>query len=374
MKIKKYIASSMNEAMLEIRKELGADAVILSSKEIKTGGFLGLFQKKNIEVIAAIEKTPAKIEGPEEKIPKIKVQPKVKHEENKQQKQILAELQHMKKLLVSQTTAEETNFPAVYANLMHYFIQEQEVTETIAHKIVENIYERTKDMEELSEKQMIEYAKDEIESQIDHIPFHTIRADKKIIQFVGPTGVGKTTTLAKIAANTMLEQKKKVAFITTDTYRIAAIDQLKTYARILDVPVEVAYSIDDYEAALKQFDAYDYIFVDTAGRNFRDDRYVLELKGMLPFEENKVDTYLVLSLTAKNSDILDIYEQFSNLDIHKVIFTKMDETITYGSILNLLIEKNVDLAYMTNGQDVPDDLIKPSKQSISKLMVSRYQQ
>lgn len=373
MKIKKYIASSMNEAMLQIRKELGADAVILSSKEIKTGGFLGFFQKKNMEVIAAIEKTPVKMEQPKVKQEPLQVQPKIQ-QDNEQQKQILAELQHMKKLLATKTSEETNNLPVLYADLVHYLISNQELTPHIANDMVQNIYERTKDVEQLTEKQLAAYVKDEIETQIEHVPFEKIRADKKIIQFVGPTGVGKTTTLAKIAASTMLEQKKKVAFITTDTYRIAAIDQLKTYARILDVPVEVAYSLDDYEAALKQFDAYDYIFVDTAGRNFRDDRYVLELKGMLPFQENKVDTYLVLSLTAKNSDMLDIYDQFSTLDIKKVIFTKMDETITYGALLNLLLEKNIDIAYMTNGQDVPDDLIKPSKQLISKLIVSRYEQ
>ena len=107
-----------------------------------------------------------------------------------------------------------------------------------------------------------------------NLQFDGINFNRKIIQFIGPTGVGKTTTLAKVAAQSILEHEKKIAFITADTYRIAAIDQLKTYARILNVPVEVAYSIEDYKNALNKFQDYDIIFVDTAGRNFRDVKYV----------------------------------------------------------------------------------------------------
>src|SRR5699024_9771400 len=189
MKIKKYIASSMNEAMLQIRKELGADAVILSSKEIKTGGFLGLFQKKNMEVIAAIEKTPVKVEEPKVKQAPLAVQPKIQ-QDNEQQKQILAELQHMKKLLATRTSEETNNLPVIYADLAHYLIDNQELTPPIANDMVQNIYERTKDVEQLTEKQLAAYMKDEIETQIEHVPFEKIRTDKKIIQFIGPTGVG----------------------------------------------------------------------------------------------------------------------------------------------------------------------------------------
>src|SRR5699024_7000922 len=113
-------------------------------------------------------------------------------------------------------------------------------------------------------------------------------------------------------------QKKEVAFITMDTYRIAAIDQLKTYARILDVPIEVAYSLDDYKQALQKFQQYDYIFVDTAGRNFRNLQYIQELKKLLTIDERRVETVLTLALTAKSQDIRDIYSQFRPLGIKKI--------------------------------------------------------
>ncbi len=124
-----------------------------------------------------------------------------------------------------------------------------------------------------------------LEKHLNDLQFDGIDYDRQIIQFVGPTGVGKTTTLAKIAAQSILQHEKKIAFITADTYRIAAIEQLKTYARILDVPLEVAYSIEDYKNALDKFQDYDIIFVDTAGRNFRDERYVHELKEVISFEK-----------------------------------------------------------------------------------------
>src|SRR5690625_5164287 len=123
----------------------------------------------------------------------------------------------------------------------------------------------------------------------------------------------------------MLNDHKKVAFITTDTYRIAAIDQLKTYARILDIPIEVAYTAEDYQMALKKFASYDVILVDTAGRNFRDDKYIQELKKMIDFNVN-TESYLVLSLTDKSQDIIDIKQQIQQLVINKMIYTITDTT------------------------------------------------
>src|SRR5699024_1495429 len=162
-----------------------------------------------------------------------------------------------------------------------------------------------------------------------------------------------TTTLAKVAAKTILEQKKEVAFITMDTYRIAAIDQLKTYARILDVPIEVAYSLDDYKQALQKFQQYDYIFVDTAGRNFRNLQYIQELKKLLTIDERRVETVLTLALTAKFQDIRDIYSQFRHLVLKKLFLQKVDETLTYGSIFNICIGEDKQISHVTNGQNVP---------------------
>src|SRR5690625_5495412 len=158
-----------------------------------------------------------------------------------------------------------------------------------------------------------------------------------------------------------------------DTYRIAAIDQLKTYARILDVPIEVAYSLDDYKLSLKKYQQYDYIFVDTAGRNFRNLQYIQELKKLLTIDERRVETVLTLALTAKSQDIRDIYSQFRPLGIKKIVFTKVDETLTYGSIFNICIGEDKQISHVTNGQNVPDDLLTPSKSRRSEEHTSELQ-
>ena len=200
------------------------------------------------------------------------------------------------------------------------------------------------------------------------ISFGGISFKKKFINVVGPTGVGKTTTLAKIAADCVLTHKKKVAFLTTDTYRIAAIDQLKTYAKILNVPMEVCYTIEDFRKAAQMYDDYDVILVDTAGRNFRNREYVDELKQTIDFDKD-MESFLVLSLTAKQRDMEDIYEQFSIIDIDKFIFTKADETSAYGAMYNLIRKYSRGAAYITNGQNVPDDMIEAAPGEIAKMII-----
>ena len=167
------------------------------------------------------------------------------------------------------------------------------------------------------------------------MPFGGVSFTKKYINVVGPTGVGKTTTLAKIAAECILKYKKRVAFITTDTYRIAAIEQLKTYANILNVPLEVCYNLNDFQQATRQFESYDMVFIDTAGRNFRNQKYVEDLRNIIDYNQD-METFLVLSLTAKQIDMEDIYKQFSLISIDKMIFTKADETSTYGAMFNII--------------------------------------
>lgn len=183
---------------------------------------------------------------------------------------------------------------------------------------------------------------------------------------LGPTGVGKTTTIAKMAARAVLEKKKKVGFITTDTYRIAAIEQLKTYAALLQAPVEIVYNAKDYAEAIQKLDHMDLIFIDTAGRNYKETKYVEDLKSLIQFSE-QIESYLVLSLTSKQKDLESIIEQFKNLQIEKFIFTKLDETNSIGTMFNLMIKYNKGLAYYTNGQEVPEDIEQPNSDNLLEL-------
>ncbi|SHF51974.1 flagellar biosynthesis protein FlhF [Ornithinibacillus halophilus] len=364
MKVKKYIATTMPEAMKQIRKELGKNAVILNSKEIQEGGFLGLFKKRKIEVIAALDEMP--------NFPKQNKKPDIREQKEKiknnysDNRDILNELKHLKQLVQLQADSNnkfELEFQVFYQHLI-----EQEVSPPIAEQLIRQTQEKNPSLKDAPVEEIREALQKEIEQSLEDTTFSGLSYNTKIVQFVGPTGVGKTTSIAKIAANSMLNDKKSVAFITMDTYRIAAIEQLKTYAQILDVPVEVAYSLEDYNEAIIKLSHYDLILVDTAGRNFRDEQYVKELKDSMN-ENLAVETFLVLSLTAKPKDILEIYDSFDKIPIKEVIFTKLDETTQYGSMLNICLEKQTGIAYLTNGQDVPDDILNPSPSKISEMIV-----
>ena len=367
MRIKKYVAATMPEAMNVIRKELGPEAVILNSKEVKRGGFLGLFKKKRIEVIAALDPHPLERQEEQPRIKKTVEQPFVLMNEEKDNNEILSEIKHLKKIIEIQSQQAGADLLPDYQLALKHLL-DQEVDASIAEKFIQDVaksYESNEKQPNVTE--IFTAMETVIEEALHKFSFNGISGDKRIVQFVGPTGVGKTTTIAKVAAHLMLKDKKKVAFITTDTYRIAAIEQLKTYARILNVPMEVAYNVSDYKKAVEKLDAYDFILVDTAGRNFRDAKYVNELQEMMgDFEE--IATYLVLSLTAKPKDLLEIYDKFYRIPLTEVIFTKSDETTQYGSMLNIVLSKQIGIAYVTNGQDVPDHLLRPTPKDISRLI------
>lgn len=370
MKVKKFIAATMPEIMKEIRADLGSDAVILSSKEVQQGGFLGLFKQKKIEVIAALDPQPM--------VPSKQVKEAAKKEPDFNQAhiksaqsniEVLNEIKYLKRILEQQAEQSESSYLPDY-QLVYQHLLDQEIEKGLARELIESVISRHENTEQsITPKVIFDNLVEEIDQRLNEVSFQGITYDQQVIQFAGPTGVGKTTTLAKIAANCMLVDHKKVAFITTDTYRIAAIEQLKTYARILDVPVEVAYTIEDYNQAIRKFSTYDVILVDTAGRNFRDEKYIQELQENIGLNTK---TYLVLSLTAKPNDVIDIYKQFQHLSIKEVIFTKLDETLQYGSMINLTLRYQIGIAYLTNGQDVPDDLVQPTSNIITDYILGGY--
>jgi flagellar biosynthesis protein FlhF len=372
MKIKKYIAPNIAEAMKQIRKELGTDAVILNSREVLQGGFLGFFKKKKIEVIVGLDSDPI-IKQPnsiKKELPS-SIQPESTNiNKDVTDQDVFQEIQQLRKFIELQSKNQNVDSYPIEYELIYQHLLNQEVKAQLAKNIIDRMLEQHSD-NNLTNDQILEELKITLTKILQNYSFEGLNTDKKIIQFIGPTGVGKTTTLAKIASNLVLKEKKKIAFITMDTYRIAAVEQLKTYAQILHVPLEVAYTVEDYKNALRKFNSYDMILVDTAGRNFREEKYVQDLVKNLD-ANMEMDTFLVLSLTAKPKDILDIYEQFQHIPMKEVIFTKLDETRQFGSLLNICMEKEVGIAYMTNGQDVPNDILEGTPSKISELIVGEY--
>jgi flagellar biosynthesis protein FlhF len=194
-----------------------------------------------------------------------------------------------------------------------------------------------------------------------------ISADSRIIGFVGPTGVGKTTTIAKLAALHVLEGKRKVGLLTTDTFRIAAVDQLRTYANILNIPLEVVYQDSELETALEALADRDLILVDTAGRNFSNPKHVRETHTLLD-ALGCDEAHLVLSFTSKPEDLEEIIQSFKDMPVTQVLLTKLDETRSYGGGLNLLLDFRRPLSYITMGQNVPDDIAVASTEKLLRLI------
>lgn len=192
----------------------------------------------------------------------------------------------------------------------------------------------------------------------------------RVLTLAGPTGVGKTTTLAKLAATANLLDKERVGLISADTYRIAAIDQLKTFAGILDIPLKVVFSPAELREALADFKAMDRIFIDTAGRSPNHDERMEELRELVAAHED-VECHLVVSATTRPNDMQLICERFRSVNYSRLIFTKIDETSTLGPILSLMYSEGLPASYLTNGQSVPDDIILGDESDLLGLVIRR---
>ena len=193
----------------------------------------------------------------------------------------------------------------------------------------------------------------------------------KVVFFIGPTGVGKTTTIAKIASKYKVDYEKKVAFITADTYRIAATEQLQVYANILDAPMSIVYSKEELNEAIGKYAEYDLVFVDTAGFSHKNEEQKEDIRNLIQGvdPEYTSEVYLVLSATTKYRDLLDIVDTYHTISEFKLIFTKLDETSTYGNLLNIKLYSDAELSYTTNGQNVPDDIELFDTQKIVKQLL-----
>lgn len=370
MKMKKYSAVTMTEAMSKVRADLGDDAVILNSKVVYTKGFLGLFKKKTIEVVAGMDKYETPLQ-PVQPLPK-EMTSNVKKEEVVSS-ELKKELSDIKMLVQSMQRPVETkkyteNIESFLQYLRNHEINEELITR-IGDELFEHVNENDSNKQSLSDRQI---ATQVLKEALKDVPFGGISYQKKYINVLGPTGVGKTTTIAKMAAHAVLQKKKKIGFITTDTYRIAAIEQLKTYAGLLQAPVEIVYNSEDFKKAMETYKDFDLVFIDTAGRNYKEVKFVEDVKKLIQFEDN-VESYLVLSSTSKEKDMETIIEQFSSFPIEQFIFTKADETNSIGSMINLMIKYNKGLAYYTDGQEVPEDINEASVDSLLKLLFKEYE-
>jgi flagellar biosynthesis protein FlhF len=190
----------------------------------------------------------------------------------------------------------------------------------------------------------------------------------RIVTLVGPTGVGKTTTLAKISADFIVNDNQKVAYITQDTYRLAASEQLEKYADILNVPLEIVYEQEDFLEALERHDDCSLIFVDTAGRSQHNEDQLDELMKLMEVAP-RAEAHLVLSAGTKNRELLDTVQQFSRIPISSLIFTKLDEALTCGSLFSTALRSGIPISYCTNGQNVPEDFFQADQEQLTDMLI-----
>ena len=383
MIIKKYEAETENDAIMMAKEELGGGAVIMNIRTTKPKGIFKLFRKPLVEVTAAVdEKTPENpIPAPKPKrepAPNkvVKEETVVKPVEEKKldtlaeiiEKQISSEgsLKEQESKKIEQE--KEQRSEKVRTLLYNQFLR-NEVDEKYAHMLVEDVTMPSEKEEALDAVLANVYQR--IVLKLGQPQVIKLNQKKpRICFFIGSTGVGKTTTIAKIASLFKLEKKAKVALVTSDTYRIAAVEQLKTYANILSLPIRVVYTPVEMEQAVKDYADYDLVLVDTAGRSPKNAQQMDELADLLssvPVEQREV--YLVLSATTKYKDLKQIVSIYRDISDYRIVFTKLDETSCYGNILNIRLDTNAALSYVTCGQIVPDDLGMLNAQAIAKQLL-----
>lgn len=426
MIIKKYNAPTENEAELLAREDLGPDAIVMNVKTIRPKGLFKLFKKNSVELTAAIDDTPevskqGKIEGRsfEERLAKedkgsykfgevfADNEGKYQDENREAQNAIEEKINTLARLLDQQKNERSTaGVEAIVENKLQARTQADNKSDYIPQREKEISHDKESDIDtesrivtliksQLIENEVSEKNADAIirelelstsSSAIDTIlasvyqkivlklgqiePLKVSDEKPKIVFFVGNTGVGKTTTMAKLASRCTLNDKAKVAMFSVDTYRIAAIDQIKTYANILATPMEVIYTPDDMKKNVEKYSDYDIIMVDTAGRSHTNQNQkndLMEIVGSVSDYEKEV--YLVVSATTKYSDLLNIANTYGELFDLKLIFTKLDETRGIGNILNLKLDTGKPLSYVTWGQNVPDDIGEVNPQMIAKKLL-----
>lgn len=362
----------MNEAMIKVKSELGSDAVILNKRKIKQPGIFGFLKKKVVEVVAAIDED-YKINTKYSKKSKIEKKLKEENESEKPEEKPSVELtddkidkltklvmnlenkinqiDEKKERFVADRVVEKENKFDTYVEML----VSKDIREDLANKIMKKVDQRIS-IESNSELTVLNAIKMVAKDILDKpVTIKSNYNEQKVFMFVGPTGVGKTTTLAKLAAKLSLRENKKVGLITSDTYRIAAVEQLRTYSDILGIPLSVIYEPIELKEAIMSFDDKDYILIDTAGRNYKDSTLQEELKGMIKHIKEP-EIFLVLSLVADYKNLVNVINSHDFIKNYRIIFTKFDEAVTLGNILNIKMLSNKKLSYITTGQSVPDDI------------------
>lgn len=362
MKIKRYFGNTTQEAMAKLKKELGSDAVILHTRKIKREGILGFLKKPLVEIVAAIEEPEKTTAKPKTSISKEPLMPKVEMKDIFQMKNemhnsmVNDEVKRLRETVEHLVYNIESNGDVKLPDElkpMHKILVDNGVEAVVATKLMQELIQEQRKLDyNYDSREMMTKILSKYLGKVSPI---SLDGKQKIVFFIGPTGVGKTTTLAKIAAQYALVNKNKIGLITADTYRVAAVEQLKTYSEILNIPLKIIYEGHEIVDAIKDYYDKELILVDTAGRNHNSKDKIIELTEMLAHVSNP-EIFLVLSSTTNYNAIVKIIEKYSEINDFKLIFTKLDESENIGVVLSTKYNFDNELSYITTGQSVPEDI------------------
>jgi flagellar biosynthesis protein FlhF len=406
MRIRKFEADSVQEALQQIRQELGPDAVILYTRKLKRGGFFGLGSTEVAEVTAGIDLGPdsgaanvspaytglaersAALGGPlpggRPATSLLKARPVSPFSApplpdpssamaDRRQEVFQSELNDGKVIsgtLLSRSAPRKVGpdlhpeLRRVYELLVKNGVEESVALNALApaqREIAEKGYPRAGTLGQLVTRTLAGQLK-------AAGPIEGISGRPRVIAFIGPTGVGKTTTLVKLASQYALVHQLKVALLTADTYRIGAVEQLRIYRDIMDIPFEAVSSPEEVGPALKRHADRDLIFFDTAGRSPQNRRQIQDLKAFVEAAKPS-ETHLCVSATTKNADLMPIVGKFGMVPVNRFLITKLDETRQHGLLLNLSANFQVPISYLTTGQNVPHDIEVATPERMAELVL-----
>lgn len=396
MIIKKFTGKTEAEATEAAKKELGSTLVIMNVREVKRKGLFAFLLPKQIEVTAALEEeAPARpqygsilrtaadkeirteqqnllaknsTENIEKKLDSLQTLLESQLNNRQSEKEESAKTQDVpdaeekenkpQDMAAAEKKEEEKNPEQdKFIRLLYNKMLDNEMDEKYVNSILEDASKTKKAdlpfdylLANIYQKMVLKFGKSEGITPSEKGP--------RIVLFIGPTGVGKTTTIAKLAGRYCVEEKKKVALLTADTYRIAAAEQLRTYANILETPFRIIYTPEELQAAVEDYWDCDYIFIDTAGRSHQNTDQLEKMKEMVAAlkRPESYQVFLVLSATTKYRDLQKIADCYGKIADFELIFTKLDETEAVGNLLNMKLYTDAPIAYVTCGQNVPDDM------------------
>jgi len=378
MNVKTYRAKTMQEALALVRSELGSQASVLRTREVRPRGLSRFWSATGeVEVVASLNvSVPSRLPSRQPVLSSravpavhagldlsaVSVEARLPRTSTAPSASLLHGNDHC--AVPGKDGGLSVGLSCVLAELIAADVDERFACELVDRVRRQHPHCGSDDLVTLKH-----YLAESVERELPITgPLQVTAGCRRMVAFVGPTGVGKTTTIAKLAAHYRLQEKRRVGLITVDTYRIAAVEQLRTYAEILDLPMEIAATPAEVQDAVRRMPEVDLILLDTAGRSPHDEGKIQDLKLLLA-EAAADEVHLVLSSAASGAGLNHAVERFAIAGITALLLTKLDEAVSLGNLYNLARRWCVPVSYLTHGQNVPTDIVAAARRLLARAIV-----